>query len=234
MAHPLFILVLIRRGILRAIFAFLGLGNSSARSPGVAGLGDRRLPPRRARDRLIVFLFGLLGGASFGGGRARPAGRAAGSAAEAGRWRRLQRRRRQLRRRRRERLMVIVRALSILHAALARAALVSARDAGENRAGGEALERLHRGEIRFRIEASLTSRGLRLSTRQRARQVFAQLGVWDTGGEQRRADLRAAHRPPIEIVADRGIAAKVQQSEWDAICRAMDGHSKPGRFAEGS
>ncbi len=41
-------------------------------------------------------------------------------------------------------------------------------------------ERAHRGEIRFAIEAALHLAHLRLSTRARARQVFAQLGVWDT------------------------------------------------------
>ena len=38
----------------------------------------------------------------------------------------------------------------------------------------------------------------------------------------------------IEIVADRGIAAKVEQTEWDAICRAMEKVFREGRFAEGA
>ena len=38
----------------------------------------------------------------------------------------------------------------------------------------------------------------------------------------------------IEIVADRGIAAKVQQAEWNAICRAMEEAFREGRFAEGA
>ena len=95
-------------------------------------------------------------------------------------------------------------------------------------------ERLHRGEIRFAIEASLHLASLRLSTRQRARQVFAQLGVWDTAENSGVLIYVQLIDRAIEIVADRGIAAKVQQSEWDAICRAMERAFKAGRFAEGS
>jgi uncharacterized membrane protein len=38
----------------------------------------------------------------------------------------------------------------------------------------------------------------------------------------------------IEIVADRGIAAKVEQAEWDAICREVEQAFKEGRFTEGA
>jgi len=38
----------------------------------------------------------------------------------------------------------------------------------------------------------------------------------------------------VEIIADRGIAARVAQGEWDAVCRQMERHYKEGRFREGS
>src|SRR6185295_17841433 len=83
-------------------------------------------------------------------------------------------------------------------------------------------ERLHRGEIRFAVEASLHLASLRLSTRQRARQVFSQLGVWDTADNSGVLIYVQLIDHRIEIVADRGIAAKVAQAEWDAVCRTME------------
>jgi len=38
----------------------------------------------------------------------------------------------------------------------------------------------------------------------------------------------------IEIVADRGIGAKVPQHEWDAICRRMEEAFRQGRFEQGA
>jgi uncharacterized membrane protein len=38
----------------------------------------------------------------------------------------------------------------------------------------------------------------------------------------------------VEIVADRGIASRVPQAEWDAVCRQMEQHYREGRFREGS
>ena len=38
----------------------------------------------------------------------------------------------------------------------------------------------------------------------------------------------------IEIVADRGISAKVAQHEWDAICRRMETAFKQGEFEAGT
>ena len=38
----------------------------------------------------------------------------------------------------------------------------------------------------------------------------------------------------VEIVADRAIAARVPQADWDAVCRAMEGHFRAGTFAEGA
>ena len=72
-------------------------------------------------------------------------------------------------------------------------------------------ERSHKGEIRFAVESRLAPLAVLegLNASRRAQQVFAQLRVWDT--EHNCGVLiyvlMAEHR--IEIVADRGIAARV-------------------------
>ena len=97
-----------------------------------------------------------------------------------------------------------------------------------------ASERAHRGEIRFALEGALHVHALRLSTRQRAHQVFAQLGVWDTAENSGVLIYVQLVDRRIEIVADRGIAAKVAQTEWDAICRAMERAFKQNQYEAGA
>jgi uncharacterized membrane protein len=86
----------------------------------------------------------------------------------------------------------------------------------------KASERAHRGEVRFAIEASLPLLHLKMTTRKRAEQVFAQLGVWDTEENSGVLIYVQLVDRRIEIVADRGIAKRVAQAEWDAICRALE------------
>jgi uncharacterized membrane protein len=38
----------------------------------------------------------------------------------------------------------------------------------------------------------------------------------------------------VEIIADRGIAARITQAEWDAVCRAMQLQYRAGNFRDGS
>jgi len=97
-----------------------------------------------------------------------------------------------------------------------------------------ASERLHRGEIRFALEGALHVHAFRLSTRQRARQVFAELGVWDTEENSGVLVYVQLVDRRIEIVADRGIAARVPQHDWDAICRAMERAFKARKYREGA
>ena len=98
----------------------------------------------------------------------------------------------------------------------------------------KASERRHRGELRFAVEGTLPLARLRHSTRQRAREVFADLDVWDT--EENTGVLiyvqLVDHR--IEIVADRGIAARVPQADWDALCRAMESRFRSGDYLAGA
>jgi len=97
-------------------------------------------------------------------------------------------------------------------------------------------EKSHDGELRFAVEAGLHFLPLwkGLAPRQRARQVFSQLGVWDT--EQNSGVLIYVQLVDrrIEIVADRGISAKVRQESWDAICRRMEEEFRAGRFEDGA
>ena len=95
-------------------------------------------------------------------------------------------------------------------------------------------EKRHRGEIRFAIEAGLAPAHLKQSTRARARQVFAQLGVWDTEENSGVLIYVQLVDRRIEIVADRGIARRVAQSEWDALCRAMEHAFKQHQYESGA
>jgi len=99
-----------------------------------------------------------------------------------------------------------------------------------------AQEALHRGEIVFIVEAELTS-GLLwhgVTPRDRARQLFALHGVWNT--QENNGVLvyvRLADRA-VEIVADRGIDAHLDSDQWRAICAEMESRFAEGRYEEGA
>ncbi len=98
------------------------------------------------------------------------------------------------------------------------------------------VERRHAGEIRFAIETALDLPDLWYGTtpRERAVLVFGHLGVWDTTGNNGVLIYVLMADRDVEIVADRGIAARVPQAGWDALCREVEAHFHAGRFAEGS
>jgi len=97
-------------------------------------------------------------------------------------------------------------------------------------------ERTHLGEVCFAIESRLAPLVVLegFDAPARARQVFAQLRVWDTEHNSGVLFyvLMAEHR--IEIVADRGIAARVTPAEWDAICVRMRECYARGQWRDGS
>ena len=97
-------------------------------------------------------------------------------------------------------------------------------------------EQHHRGEIRFVIEAELHTGQLwrELSSRDRAREVFAAQGVWNTAENNGVLIYLLLADRRVEIMADRGIAARVADSEWAAICRMMETHFRDGRFEAGA
>ena len=97
-------------------------------------------------------------------------------------------------------------------------------------------ERDNRAEIRFVIEGALPPSDLwhGITPRERAIEVFSQLRVWDT--ELNTGVLvyvQLADRA-VEIVADRGINARVAPGAWEAICGAMETAYRAGRFEQGS
>ena len=98
------------------------------------------------------------------------------------------------------------------------------------------VESQHAGEIRFVVETALHPAELwhGLTPRQRALQVFAHLGIWDT--EHNNGVLIYVLRADraVEILADRGLAAQVAPGEWDEICREMERHYRAGDFGRGS
>ena len=100
----------------------------------------------------------------------------------------------------------------------------------------EASETKHRAEIRVTIEVALDLKDLlRLkTTRERALELFAELGVWNTN--ERNGVLiyvlLADHR--VEIVADRGLDRHVEQEEWEAIAKVIDDHFRERRFEAGA
>jgi uncharacterized membrane protein len=99
-----------------------------------------------------------------------------------------------------------------------------------------AVERRHAGEIRFAIETALDLPELwfGVTPRERAVNAFGQLGVWDTAGNNGVLIYVLMADHDVEIVADRAIAARVGQGEWDAICREMEREFRAGNYAEGA
>ena len=109
-----------------------------------------------------------------------------------------------------------------------------ARDAIEQAIGE--CESRHGGEIRFVIETALDLPELwrNLSSRTRALQLFGQFGVWNTEHNNGVLIYVLMADHAVEIVADRGIAARVEPAQWDAVCRQMEHHYRAGRFRDGS
>jgi len=97
-------------------------------------------------------------------------------------------------------------------------------------------EKSHGAELRFAVEGSLDPMPLLkgVTPRQRAHEVFARLRVWDTEHNSGVLIYLQLVDRDIEIVADRGISAKVGQDVWDEICRRMEAAFRAGRFEQGA
>jgi uncharacterized membrane protein len=98
------------------------------------------------------------------------------------------------------------------------------------------VERRHAGEIRFAIENALEPGELwrNVATRARALQVFGLLRVWDTEHNNGVLIYVLYAERAVEIVADRAIARKVGQGQWDRLCAAVTAEFRAGRFEQGS
>ena len=96
-------------------------------------------------------------------------------------------------------------------------------------------ETLHMGELRFAVEAGLDWPDLVAGTspRERALQVFSQLRVWDTEHNSGVLIYLLLADNNVEIVADRGIHARVGAARWEAICHAMQQKFRADDFESG-
>ena len=99
----------------------------------------------------------------------------------------------------------------------------------------EASEAEHAGEIRFAVEGGLDGAPLfkGQSARERAIELFSQLRVWDTQQNTGVLIYLLLADRAVEIVADRGIHAKVESQEWSKICRQMEAAFKQSNFEGG-
>jgi uncharacterized membrane protein len=99
----------------------------------------------------------------------------------------------------------------------------------------QASETAHMGELRFAVEAGLDLPHLLAATtsRERALEVFSQLHVWDTEHNSGVLIYLLLADRKVEIVADRGIHARVGEGGWSAICREMEHKFRAGEFEGG-
>ena len=99
-----------------------------------------------------------------------------------------------------------------------------------------AAEETHAGEVRFVVETDLDAISIigNKSPRQRALEIFAGLRVWDTELNNGVLVYVLCADRAVEIIADRGFNALVADSEWGAVCRAMEGEFRAGRWRHGA
>lgn len=97
-------------------------------------------------------------------------------------------------------------------------------------------EQKHDGELRFSVEGGLDLASLwrDQSPRGRAIELFSQLRVWDTENNSGVLIYVQLVDRRIEIVADRGINAKVDQTSWDGICGRMQAAFRKRKFEQGA
>lgn len=86
-----------------------------------------------------------------------------------------------------------------------------------------ASEARHTGEICFAVEAALPLSAVLVGhrARDRALDVFTRLRVWDTEANNGVLVYLELADHAIEIVADRGLAGRVTNEDWGAICAAL-------------
>lgn len=99
----------------------------------------------------------------------------------------------------------------------------------------KASEAAHVGEICFAVEGALDGMPLfrGQSPRERSIDVFSQLRIWDTQHNNGLLIYVLLADRAVEIVADRGIHAKVNSHEWSKVCRNMEAAFKRSNFEGG-
>jgi uncharacterized membrane protein len=96
-------------------------------------------------------------------------------------------------------------------------------------------ETTHCGQLRFVVEGALDGRPLfrNQPARGRALDIFSHLRIWDTAHNNGVLIYLLLADRKVEIVADRGIDAKVGAAGWEAICRHMEADFRSGQFKAG-
>jgi uncharacterized membrane protein len=99
----------------------------------------------------------------------------------------------------------------------------------------KASEATHSGQVRFVVEGALDGAPLFRDqpARERAIDLFARLRIWDTAHNNGVLIYLLLADRDFEIVADRGIDAKVGAAGWEEICKAMETDFRSGNFAGG-
>jgi uncharacterized membrane protein len=102
-------------------------------------------------------------------------------------------------------------------------------------AATKAGEATHSGQVRFVVEGALDGRPLwgNHPARSRALDVFSHLRIWDTEHNNGVLIYLLLADRDVEIIADRGIDAKVGAEGWEKICRDMEADFRGGQFEAG-
>jgi uncharacterized membrane protein len=119
-------------------------------------------------------------------------------------------------------------------ARLARAFPAQALDAIERAIADS--ERTHGGEVRFAIEHGLEPYDVwkGKSSRDRALEVFATLGCWDTEANNGVLIYLLLADRDVHIVADRGLNGRVLPNQWQFVCEAMEQRLRAGQYEQGA
>lgn len=99
-----------------------------------------------------------------------------------------------------------------------------------------ASHQAHVGQVRFAVEGALHISALmkEMSARERAIDVFSALRIWDTEHNNGILIYVLLADRAVEIVADRGIHARVESGEWETICHTMEGAFKRRAYEAGA
>ena len=105
-----------------------------------------------------------------------------------------------------------------------------------DRAGdyGKRTHARRRDTIRVEARSSRAKSGPGKQPRQRALEVFAALGVWDTEANNGVLIYVLLADRDVEIVADRGLNGHVGAAEWSVVCEAMETAFRAGHYERGA
>ncbi|HLZ03511.1 MAG TPA: TPM domain-containing protein [Bradyrhizobium sp.] len=102
-------------------------------------------------------------------------------------------------------------------------------------AATKAGEATHSGQVRFAVEGALDGMPLlrNHSAGDRALDIFSHLRIWDTAHNNGVLIYLLLADRKVEIIADRGIDAKVGREGWEKICRDMEADFRGRNFETG-